>query len=442
MEKWRRIVLLGCLCLSILTAKLASLKPLLTLRSVDLAEEQKDERPWTEESQRLLALPLEEYIREKTDAVGRTVAGPGWERIFAASAALDAGTEQNREWTSRVPSDDLRFRLSRKTIFFRMDEQPISDIAGMFRAGGDKLYLALGEGEAAEYLEAVYRAYSSDDFHFGSGFSLYPKPPSGFLFPLRKFGLPLLLAGLAVYIFLPRRKKERGEISYATWRLVLGDFAALLLFTLFFALPFFIVGGTVQTFTQGWVFGLIFWPLAGLGLWLLPLNAWYAGYRILPRNDGFFLESGGKNRDIPCARIVEYRPLVLTAPRWLVWAGALAAISGKGAARVGATGRALLLAGSAYGGLGLKLDDGSSFYIWVTDAMGTNALNNSQAMIKTFDEAGVRRNEEPEVFRSVAVPTGRDPSGKLVKLGNESLVWILAALPLLAMMAFCLIMMF
>ena len=74
--------------------------------------------------------------------------------------------------------------------------------------------------------------------------------------------------------------------------------------------------------------------------------------------------------------------------------------------------------------------------------MGTNALNNSQAMIKTFDEAGVRRNEEPEVFRSVAVPTGRDPSGKLVKLGNERLVWILAALPLLAMMAFFLIMMF
>jgi hypothetical protein len=262
------------------------------------------------------------------------------------------------------------------------------------------------------------------------------------MFPLRKYSLILLLIGLAAYVFLPRRKKDPEAIYYAGWRIVLGDFAAFLLFGAFFALPFFIVGGTVQAFTRGWMFCLIFWPLGFLGLWLLQTNNWYADYRINLREDGFLLESGKKSFDIPLSRIEEYRPLILTAPRWLVWASAAAAMGSRGTARIGASGRALMLAGSEYGGLGLKLKDGSSAFFWITDAMGTNALKNSKRMVKMLGDADICKIDEPEVIRSVAVPTGRDPAGKLIKQGNENLVWILAALPVAAMVVFLLIAMF
>jgi hypothetical protein len=442
METWRRGFLLACICLVLFAAKFAVLKPLVAVRSVDFSEEQNDETRWTEEGQRLTGLGLEDYIREKTEMVKQAVSGPAWERLFAGVKASDEGMAGNREWKARVPADDLKFGMSRKTLFFRPNEVPVDKIAGRIPAEGDRLYLALEENGVTSYLEATRHIYSSGGFHFGSGFSHYPKPPTKFMFPLRKYSLILLLIGLAAYVFLPRRKKDPEAIYYAGWRIVLGDFAAFLLFGAFFALPFFIVGGTVQAFTRGWMFCLIFWPLGFLGLWLLQTNNWYADYRINLREDGFLLESGKKSFDSPLSRIEEYRPLILTAPRWLVWASAAAAMGSRGTARIGASGRALMLAGSEYGGLGLKLKDGSSAFFWITDAMGTNALKNSKRMVKMLGDADICKIDEPEVIRSVAVPTGRDPAGKLIKQGNENLVWILAALPVAAMVVFLLIAMF
>ena len=442
MEKRRRGILLACICLAIFSAKFAVLKPLITIRSVDFGEEQNDETRWTEEGQKLLGLGYEEYVREKTEKAKKSVSGPAWGRLFAGVKAADEGAAGSREWLARVHRGEREYRTTRKTLFFQPDEEPVDELSGKLVAEGDQVYLALGQNGAASYLEATLHKYSSDDFHFGSGFSRYPKPPAKFMFPFRRFSLFILLAGLAAYVFLPRRKKDPEAIYYAGWRIILGDFVSFLMFATFFACPFFIVGGTVQAITQGWMFCLIFWPLGFLGLWLLPINAWYASYRIHLREDGFLLESGEKSLDIPFSRIEEYRPLILTAPRWLVWASAAAAMGGRGAAKIGASGRALLLAGSAYGGLGLKLKDGASAFFWVTDAMGTNALKNSKRLVRMLEDAGIRKIDEPEVIRSVAVPTGRDPAGELVKQGNENLVWIFAALPLAAMAVFFLIVMF
>jgi len=442
METWRRGILFACLCLAIITTKFAVLKPLVAIESVDFADEQDGETRWTEEGRRLTGLVLDEYIKEKTEKVGQAVSGPAWERLFNGVAAVDAGTPAGREWLSRVHRSEREYRTTRKTVFFRPDEPPVSDLAAALRSEGDRVYPALEKGGATSYLEATLHAYSSGDFHFGSGFSRYPRPPARFMFPFRKYSLVILLAGLAAYVFIPRRKKDLRSIYYPTWRIVLGDFVSYMLFTMFFGVPFFIVGGMAQTITQGWMFCLVFWPLGFLGLWLLPINNWYAGYRIHLRENGFLLESGKKIREIPFSGIEEYRPLILTAPKWLMWASAAAAMGSRGTARIGASGRALILAGSAYGGLGLKLKDGSSVYFWITDAMGTNAAKNSKKMVKMLEDAGLRRIDKPEVIRSVAVPTGRDASGKIIKQGNENIVWILAVLPVAAMMVFLMIVMF
>jgi hypothetical protein len=442
MESWRRGILLACVGLALGTAKFAVLKPLVTLRAVDFAAEQRDVRAWTEEDARLKGQPLAEYIAEKTKGASADVSGPAWAALFAGLRAADANERDARTWQERAPADERRWGFSNKSYFFRPEEAPVAEIAGKLTRNADRLYAAMRRGETVEYLRAEFHVFSGDDFHFGSGFSHRPKPPAAFLFPYRRYSGLIALLGLAAYLFLPRRKKEKGAIFYPAWRNALGDFAAFLLIVPFFALPFLIVGGTVQAITQGWMLCLVFWPLALLGVWLLRIVAWYAGYEIALRDDGLVVRDGRRETLIPFASLAHYRPLDLRPPRWLVWAALLAVFTGKDSARVGAAGRGLLLAGFSNGGVGLGRKDGSSVFIWITDAMGTAALKNAKKLLQALEHAGVRKSDEVQEIRSVAPPTGQDASGKILKEGSEAVVWVLAGLPLAAMLVFLLIALF
>jgi hypothetical protein len=279
MESWRRGILLACVGLALGTAKFAALKPLVTLQTIDFAGEQRDVRTWTEEGARLKGLPLAEYIAEKTKGASTDVSGPAWAALFAGLRAADANEGDARTWLERAPADERRWGFSNKSYFFRPEEAPVAAIAGKLARDADRVYVEMRRGETVEYLRAELHVFSGDDFHFGSGFSHMPKPPASFLFPYRRYSGLIALLGLAAYLFLPRHKKEKGAIFYPAWRNALGDFAAFLLIVPFFALPFLIVGGTVQAVTQGWMLCLIFWPLALLGVWLLRIMAWYADMR-------------------------------------------------------------------------------------------------------------------------------------------------------------------
>jgi hypothetical protein len=134
--------------------------------------------------------------------------------------------------------------------------------------------------------------------------------------------------------------------------------------------------------------------------------------------------------------------LISAPPRWLVRAGWLAALAGHGVGRAGAAGRALLLSGFSNGGVGLGRQDGSSVFIWVTDAMGAAALKNAGKMLKALGKAGVPRLDEVQEIRSVAPPTGQDAAGRILKEGSETVVWILAGLPVAAMLVFFLLVLF
>jgi len=78
----------------------------------------------------------------------------------------------------------------------------------------------------------------------------------------------------------------------------------------------------------------------------------------------------------------------------------------------------------------------------VTDAMGSAALKNAGKMLKALDKAGVPRLDEVQEIRSVAPPTGQDAAGRILKEGSETVVWILAGLPVAAMIIFFLLAMF
>jgi hypothetical protein len=318
-------------------------------------------------------------------------------------------------------------------VFFRPDEPPLEVLAGRLRNRFDRAVLALErKGGETLYFEALYRTYSDEDFHFGSGFSSLPKPPPGFLNPYRKHSLWILLAGLVFYAALPRPKRQRGSIHYAGWRVILGDFASLLLFVPFFSLPIFIVGGTVQAFTRGWIFLLILWPFALTGAWMLQEMARLASFEIRIRDDGLDILARGKTRSVLFSDLAFFRPLVLRPPRWLIALTWLSALAGRGGARSGAAGRGILLGSAAYGGLGFFYKDGSSVNVWVTDQMGTSALKNARRIADGLDRAGVRRIETPLEIRAVLPPEGTGPGGaRLVKAGNI-LLYVFLIFPLAA----------
>ncbi|HWR57980.1 MAG TPA: hypothetical protein VN328_03750 [Thermodesulfovibrionales bacterium] len=398
-------------CVAIWLAKLACLDPVVLVQSVDFAEKQKKEgsymgfRLMTDEKQKLHDMPLHEYISEVTK--GRLIRGDSrdWEELFANVKAITEDKRVSREWSRRLPSDQHPMKI----LFFRADEQFLSALSGYFRKAGDVAYAAKPGGKQTEYLKLEYRVYTDDDFHFGSGLSSYPHPPTYLFYPYRKYSLWLVFAGLIAYLFLPRAKSAPGSLQYPLWRMVLGDIASFLLIVPFFSLPIFVIGGSMQLFTAGWPLIPFFWPLFFIGVWLLVISAWFASYRILLLEDRLRISTYKGPVELPFGDISFFQPVIFRPPKWLIALSWLAALSGKGSAQIGAAGRAMILGSSASGSIGIRLKNGADVFINVTDQMGGNALKGFQKILKKMKENGIEEKDEVREIRSLGLETMRLP---------------------------------
>jgi hypothetical protein len=411
MELWRRLILLAFTCAAIWLAKFAFLAPLVLVEYADFEERRKEAgtymgvRIMTEEKQRLSAMPLHDYISEVTK--DRLIKGEGkdWEELFTNGKAITEGKRVSKEWSRRLPSDPYPM----KVLFFRADEPPVNTLSGYFKNPNDVVHVAYPRGKQTEYLELKYRVYSDDDFQFGSGLSSYPHPPSYLLYPSRKFSVWLVLIGLTAYVILPRAKIGAAAIRYPLWRIVLGDIVALLLIVPFFSFPMLIMGGSTQVFTKGWPVLLFFWPFFFLGIWLLVISAWFASYQILPLKDCLRISTYKGTRDFLFRDMAFFQPVVFKSPRWLIFMSWAAAVSGRGSARIGAAGRAMLLSSAEYGSIGIELKNGLTLYITTTDMMGTPLLKEAEGIIDTLRNAGVREKTEVKGIKSLGFETLRLP---------------------------------
>ncbi len=246
--------------------------------------------------------------------------------------------------------------------------------------------------------------------------------PCGFSWP----GWPL-------YILMPWPKRRKNALQYRRWRIVLGDFASFLLFVPFFALPMLVLGGAVQGLTEGWILAAVFWPLAFAGVWLLFRNGRYAEYCLSWTEEGLTMGLGRKARTILFSGLKFYQPLQLRPPKWLIIATWLGALAGRGSARLGSAGRALILGGSAYGGLGLGLKDGSSVFVWVTDALGGDTTGSAARLVKALDKAGVHRRDEVKMLTGITEPEGETADGKRVRPKSDRILLFLFLTPLVVM---------
>jgi hypothetical protein len=411
MELWRRLILLVLICVAIWLAKLASLAPVMLIEPLDFAEKQKNEgsylgvRIMTDEKQRLSDMSLNDYIAEITGGRLFQVKGKEWDDIFDNAIAVAEGKSVRKEWAMRLPSDQHPM----KVLFFRADEPPVNTLSGHFKKANDRVYVFRTMGNGTKYLELDYRVYSDDDFHFGSGLSNYPHPPTYLLFPYRTFSLWLALAGLIIYLALPRKKAYPGDIRYPFWRIVLGDILSFIVIVPFFSFPILIIGGSKQLFTQGWPLIPFFWPFFFLGVRLLQISAWFASYRVLLLEDRIRISTYRGLSEFLFRDMSFYQPVIFKPPKWLIAFSWLAALSGKGSAQIGAAGRAMILSSSASESIGIRLKNGSDLFINITDQMGNDALKGFKEILMKLKSNGVQETDEVREIRSLGLETMKFP---------------------------------
>ena len=408
-ELWRRLLFLFCVCGAVLLFLAASLAPVVLVAPVDFARQQQREGSYmglripTEESRRQQSLSREAYIAEKTK--GRLVAGndPQWAELFAAVAALDQGKTLAEPWKKRLPSDQHPV----KVLFFRPEEAPVNALASYFVRKHDAVHVVRAEGDKQQFLKAEYRYYSDEDFQLGSGFNNYPTPPTSLLYPYRRYSLWLIGFGLLAYAFLPLRHAPPGAIRYPRWRMVMGDIVALLMSVPFFAFPFFITGGTVQAFTQGWPLFFFFWPVFFLGVWVWFISAWFASFTLVIGPDRLSLSTYKGEGEFLYRDMAYFQPIVFKPPKWLIVASWLGALAGRGSAQIGAAGRAMILSSSSWGSLGIRMRDGSDVFLNITDQMGNDALKGLDAILENLRANGVEEKDEVREIRSLGLETMR-----------------------------------
>ena len=407
MELIRRILFLILIMTAVWFFMTPSLTPLVLVETVDFAKQQKKEgsymgvRIMTDAKKRLRDMPPEAYIDEKTRGRIHRVTGPEWDALFFHLSAINSGKTAEKAWSRRMPSDQHPM----KVFYYRPGEGPVKDLAGSFTGNNDSLYAVLSSSEGSgqrAYLKMTYRAYSDDDFHFGSGFSRYPTPPTSMLYPYRL--LSIILASLAVLIYVfPRRKAgPPGTIRYPSWRILMCDIVSVILIVPFFAFPFFIIGGSVQAFTVGWPLLFFFWPIAILGVWSLVIAAWFASFSLRITGDHLEIGSYKGMRSAYYRDMAFFQPCIFRAPRWLVILSWAAALMGTGAAGIGATGRALIVTGAEAGCIGISMNDGTTVYISITDQMGT-AMVKGDTILKALRQGGVEEKTEAKVVRSMGL---------------------------------------
>ena len=432
MEMYRRIALVVGFVLGVLLFFWADFGPFLLVEPVDFATEQSEEGrsfPITSERTRYLRqLPLDEYIEDITRDKVLTEKGEEWKTFTSRIVDAAAGNPDDESWDRRRSGDDLKRLDPPRRYFFRESERPLQEVGEDLRALGGEIYVAVPEGEETRYIRIKAMTIGPGDFQLGSGLMVHPEPPAGFLHPLRRTGIAIFGLGLALYFFLPGRRRIPGEIRYSGGRIILGDLVGFMLFSLFFLMPFLIVGGATQALPPGFFMPLIFWPLALLGLVIIIISMRHANLKILLSENRLAILSDAGDFDIPFDAIHSWGRAVLAPPKWLIVLTWLSALASRGGARYGAMGRASILSGASYGGLALKLKDGRSIFLWITDQLGHITMKGAERIPDALRKSAVPEAEKPVEIRSIGAPITDDPASK--RRSRRAVLGLVAAMVL------------
>lgn len=400
MELWRRIIFYGCFTIGILLFMYAQMSPAVYIETFNPDEERKSfvrkyiDSLLSKEERREIE---EKKLREIASKTIKVEHESEWKEIYLNLRILQeqkSFSPKNwkipNNWKRRLPDE----KYPSKVFFFLPNESPVNKLSSYFNKNNDRLYLYLPNLNA--YLKAHYKIYSKEDFHLGSGFSNLPRPPNWILYPYRNYAIFLFIFGILSYIFLPYKTISKDALRYPRWKVIAGDFAVFILVAVFFSLPLFIAGGTLQAFTIGAPITVVMWLISLLVFYSIKIAAWYASYQILPLDEGIKIATYKGVGQIRYDEMEYFQPVIFKPPKWLVILSWLAALSGRGS-----TGRAILLSSSQTGTIGIRLKNGRDLFIVVTDQMGREALKGFERIIESLRSFGVKELDEVREIRSM-----------------------------------------
>ena len=402
MELWRRVALVLGILIGL--ALFCYVSPaVVSLTAVDWKQEQANElRSFsgyvTEEDKRLNALPLDEYIREKTGGKVTVVNSAQWSNFFGQARLASMGEYEGSGFGDRISKedkDDFWKPTGPVEVFFKPDEIPYAQW-GLWEGDGQTAFVSTNIGSETIYLRLKYHDYLTGVSAMSSPYRI---APGGLYHPYRTVGIIVMGLGLLFYIFLPRRKKQADDISYSTGSMLAGDLVGAILLTPFYGLPFLINGGTVQAITGLWPITLGMWLIALISIYLFYSNAWNASYRIELTPEALCLITFRGVKELGFNEIAAVDLVALRNPGWfrkLFLAMAFFSLVSGRASSTQPAGSALLTAAASYGGLEIRGQSGGKpTYIWFSDQRGGIIINNFDRVAEAIKAAGVPFNMEP-----------------------------------------------
>lgn len=357
------------------------------------------------------ALIPESAQREKNGKSVVVVTGAEWQSWFnPVNRALTSG-ELSDNWLYRLSADQVRdvkryqekktsFKPDIRRLVFAQNEAPLSGLFDGKKPGCDEILLVLNSGGERQVLK-VYFSRAPELTGLGSG--VYGVPEA-FSYPLRHLWYVPLLVMLSVYVILPVAMSADNVCVYKRWQVILCDLVGCMLYGMFMALPFFIVGGTIEALTTWIGFTAIFWAMAALGLCLLWWSYFYAVYRIHVVDDRLVFCFPSAIKVVAFKDMTTLEHVRVVPPKWLIVLSFWAALLGKGARGAGQLGRASLLATSSSEGLCIGTRDGDAVYIWLTNSMGENSLTHFDLLLDSLKAAPAEELADVRQFEAIFPP--------------------------------------
>ncbi|HWQ21539.1 MAG TPA: hypothetical protein VN478_02280 [Clostridia bacterium] len=386
-EIWRRVVPVCLVLTAVIMAFVVTHQPLARVEVVDFAKEQQNLGSiyglWTDEQKALKAMPLVDYIVSVTAGKAMAANGTTWDAFARGVSLTQEGSPPDRTWRQRVGEWD--------TVYVRQTELPSPEmLAGL--PDGEVRYAALPDGT---WVRAVAVRLSSSDFTLGAGLH---GPPHALVYPLRGLFFPLLGLAVLFYVLLPWPRRGEDVIAYDRWRVVLGDILGLVLTVMFVAMPFLITSNSALAVTEYWGLTLVFWLIGLLGFWAVQVGISAGGLQMMVLADRLVRVTAWRHEDCAYADIALVQPAIQVAPKWLITASLLAALSGRRG-----SGAVLLGAQSETRGFRITMKDGSLVHIWLTDQMGSVMIRGADALPRALAAAGVPMSTESVTVRGMSV---------------------------------------
>jgi hypothetical protein len=385
-EIWRRVVPVCLVLVAVATAFVVTHEPLARVEVVDFAQEQQDVGSiyglWTDEQKALKAMPLVDYVVSVTAGKTTAVSGTAWDAFARGLWLTQDGSPPDRTWRQRIGEWD--------SVYVRQADLPSP---GMLTGlpDGEERYAALPDGT---WVSAVAVLLSSSDFTLGAGLH---GPPHALVYPLRSLFFPFLGLAVLFYVLLPWPCRGKNIIAYDRWRVVLGDVLGLVLTVMFVAMPFFITSNSALAVTEYWGLTLVFWLIGFLGLWAVQVGISAGGLQMMVLADRLVRVTSWRYEECMYADVALVQPAIQVAPKWLITASLLAALSGRG------SGGALLGAQSETQGFRITMKDGRLVHIWLTDQMGSLMIRGADALPRALAASGVPMSTDSVTVRGMSV---------------------------------------